>query len=1731
MSKLSFRARALDPSKPMPIYLAEELPDLPEYSAINRAVPQMPSGMEKEEESEHHLQRAICTGLIIPTPEVFEATDSEFYERYYSQDYKMPKQLIHMQPLNLEQDVPDYDMDSADEQWITTQGKRLDLEPLKFETMMDRLEKSSGQTVVTLNEAKALLKQDDELSIAVYDYWLNKRLKMQHPLILSVKTESRGNTTPNNPYLAFRRRTEKMQTRKNRKNDESSYEKMLKLRRDLSRAVTLLEMIKRREKIKREQLHLSIEVYEKRYQAQDFSGQMLAEFTSNATKASRPAFAPIYSNQYSSHHGAMAGGQGVASGSGAGVYGGSGSSSQYHGGSSRDKRDGDNHSSSRKEKRQYKKRKHKIQKDRGGTSTSGGSGSAAVGAGSSGVLGRDGSVLAGSTGASDRYHYQYHPAGASAGSQSLIGGRGPADPSTISGSGGLHGSGTAGDPALSSDEEELANLQGATAPEEEYAYAFRRSKFSQYHRPITKGFGNWPWVSKEENGAADPRYRFTLASLRHPRPRCIGFARRRVGRGGRVIIDRASTTLDDLWSRLDYKIIESETTSSVAAETEEESVVVSTIPTANPTTVPAVTVTTTDRKRPDPTPAPVGGAKRRRQLVIKEETDLDELFLAGVGLVRKRSPSESAQMDEEEEEEEQGVLDRVQVKQEKCSDERTSTPSVEATVISSLSGGVNNSENNVIKSEVDEAMAVEVKQEVLEDYEHMIDNVNNSYRNRIGGSGNGINSSSSGIVNSKNNFIQSFSNSISSNSRGLASRSVQHATATAASSSGSLQSSSVDSNRGRQIAEELGLPLDSQAIASVYSDLLEEIQMSWLHFRPKTPEPLPLEDDLLLADDPLFATDANRISLELQTLGEEGLPEEVFTRSAETVFRTKQFALDALVEPHPLGQLAAVARTAKDGDELGIKLETCSNSDNNLSGDSLNDLNLSLNESGEDEKMLDKILQECQIDDMKSLNQTSNFWNGILEDGILNQLEVPDEAGGAGAGTGVDVKEELASPPPPVDGGPTGALSTVNKLGYCSELVGYDRPATVERYKNKRRKILRRCNIQVGSSCFTVRSPPPEEIVRKLSDSTAAPELDNAVIDGNTTADKADPTSNPAPEAEVKVEDESNTESVSATIPSDQIKIEPPDELLAASSPSTPATNTTPLIHSHSAPHLQTNSSVMASFHHSLSAPQIKLEPQLNHTTLQSTAIAPSAATSFLIASPSTVQVQVQQTQNSLISTGQATIPVVQQQQPSQITISSASSSGTSTPTGSYIVQHTTPIVLSQQQMQQIATSGGNIVTVSGNQVITAKQHQQLQQAQHSQQIQIQNAAGNAGETYFSLSPIKKQINGPNDKTSTGGAVTVAGAVVGTTSSGTGNTAAVTGIDGSPKATPVGANVYRFAAKQNMIGPRFLINQRLPAGAAGAGSIGAGATTAKQQDLNKKQLEMITKALDIRAQKMIVKAAAANHGGVVQQGQQQQQQQLTQQLVIHQNSLQQPITIQSSGGGGQGVVQGGGQGTTQKQYILTSSPQLMAAAVASPHGKIAINSIGTAGDADKNRIVYANIKNSRGQFLAHINHQKVVNIIQPIQQQQQAQQQQQKLMNNVVGQQQQTTQQQLLGAVSAASAATTIVNSKGGGMRIPTVSIRAAAAQQQLQSGSSADSTTTTTVGNSASIKFIQVTGPAPTAVSAAASDNGALTTTTTATTTQVPTSSSAAAGAATVVSTTVTTATTAPASINITNR
>lgn len=81
--------------------------------------------------------------------------------------------IIIILALSLEQDIPDYDMDSADEMWFDSQTNKSDMSAFKFEQMMDRLEKI---TVCSLDDAKALVRRN-EVNQDVFDYWVNKRLK------------------------------------------------------------------------------------------------------------------------------------------------------------------------------------------------------------------------------------------------------------------------------------------------------------------------------------------------------------------------------------------------------------------------------------------------------------------------------------------------------------------------------------------------------------------------------------------------------------------------------------------------------------------------------------------------------------------------------------------------------------------------------------------------------------------------------------------------------------------------------------------------------------------------------------------------------------------------------------------------------------------------------------------------------------------------------------------------------------------------------------------------------------------------------------------------------------------------------------------------------------------------------------------------------------------------------------------------------------------------------------------------------------------------------------------------------------------------------------------------------------------------------------------------------------------------------------------------------------------
>ncbi|CAF0744148.1 unnamed protein product [Didymodactylos carnosus] len=314
MSRPVFRTRNLDPSKRIRVIIDQhdnnnnDLQHLQTpASSIQRCVPQMPfvSGMEREEEAEYHLQNALDAQQrlgsakirAVPTPDLYEDPNSA---SIYPPIVQLPKQLIRIQPLQFESDYPEYDMDTNDTEWFEKWNNCLGLTHLQYEEIIDKLENSSGRTVLSYEDAKTLIKEDEDLLKNVYEFWLERRNTTVHKFLLKNKNtiftirffiliyqgkrlkprllterdikEEKGK---HHPYVAFRRRIEKMTTRKNRKNDEQAYMSMLKLRSSFQAIVKLTNMIKVRESIKQQLLECSLQIFQTRCESSESDDYML----------------------------------------------------------------------------------------------------------------------------------------------------------------------------------------------------------------------------------------------------------------------------------------------------------------------------------------------------------------------------------------------------------------------------------------------------------------------------------------------------------------------------------------------------------------------------------------------------------------------------------------------------------------------------------------------------------------------------------------------------------------------------------------------------------------------------------------------------------------------------------------------------------------------------------------------------------------------------------------------------------------------------------------------------------------------------------------------------------------------------------------------------------------------------------------------------------------------------------------------------------------------------------------------------------------------------------------------------------------------------------------------------------------------------------------------------------------------------------------------------------------
>ncbi|KAG5463181.1 MAG: enhancer of polycomb-like-domain-containing protein [Olpidium bornovanus] len=294
----SLRVKKLEVKRPLQVYRAAEIPDLDEAFA-QRAVPQIETGVDKEEEGEHHLQAAISAAqaesaqaapIYIPTPDASRLIGN--YLLLYRHATFNPLNFVRFSSTVEDCIGIPYCVDEEDERWIAQYNARAkeanepELAEDAFETIASVFEqymadKVSARPKLWFLTRTANVSQDlhdsippfedfswappndqlKEVARAVYPHWSRRRAQRQgKPVMPALKFEE---VAPHeaDPYICFRRREVKA-LRKTRRTDALSLEKLKRLRAEMDTARILLEQVAKRERMRRESLALEHVIFD-----------------------------------------------------------------------------------------------------------------------------------------------------------------------------------------------------------------------------------------------------------------------------------------------------------------------------------------------------------------------------------------------------------------------------------------------------------------------------------------------------------------------------------------------------------------------------------------------------------------------------------------------------------------------------------------------------------------------------------------------------------------------------------------------------------------------------------------------------------------------------------------------------------------------------------------------------------------------------------------------------------------------------------------------------------------------------------------------------------------------------------------------------------------------------------------------------------------------------------------------------------------------------------------------------------------------------------------------------------------------------------------------------------------------------------------------------------------------------------------------------------------------------
>ncbi|SMR57022.1 unnamed protein product [Zymoseptoria tritici ST99CH_1E4] len=295
------RQRKLNTKQPLRIIRENEIEETLEDEA-QRLIPQFDTGVEKGEEVEVHLQAVInaanasVSGLktkqsFIPTPDATKARDVK-YDELYPKGFASPYSYIRFSSTVEDSIGTAYCMNEEDEAFLSqlNDGKDVNGQPLKeksnqcsedvFEEVIESFEETSQRLqpfanvdanvpILTLDEIEQaretpLTPEAQRFQRPIYQYWaVRKRNRALMPTIKVRVLDTTSEADDADPYVCFRRR-EVRQTRKTRGRDAQVVEKLKKLRIELEQARQLVDLVRSREELNKQNLEISRKVFEER---------------------------------------------------------------------------------------------------------------------------------------------------------------------------------------------------------------------------------------------------------------------------------------------------------------------------------------------------------------------------------------------------------------------------------------------------------------------------------------------------------------------------------------------------------------------------------------------------------------------------------------------------------------------------------------------------------------------------------------------------------------------------------------------------------------------------------------------------------------------------------------------------------------------------------------------------------------------------------------------------------------------------------------------------------------------------------------------------------------------------------------------------------------------------------------------------------------------------------------------------------------------------------------------------------------------------------------------------------------------------------------------------------------------------------------------------------------------------------------------------------------------------